>query len=326
MKYFLKTSDSFMKITVLDAATLGSDVTFDKWQTLGKLTVYNTTPTEQVVNRLENSDVAILNKVKMTKEILSALPDLKLICVTATGYDNVDLTACRELGIALCNVKGYSTHSVAQVTLSLALALMTHLPEYSESVKSGEYTKSGIQNKLTPVFHELYGKTFGVVGLGNIGKQVARVAKAFGCRVLCFKRTPDPDYNCVDLDTLLKESDIISLHLPLSSETKNIIDKKALSLMKKSAILINAARGAITDEDAVADAVKNGVIGGFATDVYSVEPMEISSPLQQIKDLSNVILTPHMAWGAYESRVRCIDEIAENISAFFSGEIRNRII
>ena len=315
-----------MKITVLDAATLGNDVTFDKWQALGELTVYATTPQNEVVNRLKNSAVAILNKVKMTGEILAALPELRLICVTATGYDNIDIKACKELNIAVCNVKGYSTHSVAQVTLTLALALMTHLPEYSECVKNGEYTKSGVQNRLTPVFCELYGKTFGIIGLGNIGKQVARVAEAFGCRVLCFKRTPEQNYNCVDLETLLKESDIITLHLPLSEQTKNIIGKKELALMKKSAILVNAARGAVTDEAAIADAVENGIIGGYATDVYSVEPLQENSPLQRIKNLPNVILTPHMAWGAYESRVRCINEIAENIKAFLKGENKNRII
>lgn len=315
-----------MKITVLDAATLGSDVTFEKWEALGELEVYNTTPAEEVVGRIKNSDVAILNKVKITREVITALDNLKLICVTATGYDNIDLTACEEKGISVCNVKGYSTHSVAQVTFTLALALMTHLTEYRDSVKSGEYTKSGVQNKLTPVFHELYGKTFGIVGLGNIGKQVARVAEAFGCKVLCFKRTPDPEFNCVDLETLLKQSDIVTLHLPLSDETKHIIGKKELALMKKSAILVNTARGAVTDEEAVAETIEKGIIGGFATDVYSVEPMQANSPLLKIKDLDNVILTPHMAWGAYESRVRCIEEIALNITAFFSGERRNRVI
>ena len=314
-----------MKITVLDAATLGKDVTFDKWQAFGELDLHQTTPADEVINRLKNSDVAILNKTKITKEVLTALPRLRLICVTATGYDNIDTVACKERGVAVCNVKGYSTHSVAQVTMSLVLALITHLPEYSQSVKSGNYTASGIANKLTPVFHELYGKTFGVVGLGNIGKQVARVAEAFGCRVLCFKRTPDPDYNCVDLNTLLRESDVVTLHLPLTDETFNIIDKNALSLMKKSAILVNAARGAVTNEQDVANALKDGVIGGFATDVYSLEPLQIDSPLQQIKDMPNVILTPHMAWGAYESRVRCIDEIAMNIDAFLKGEKRNRV-
>ncbi|MBO5105871.1 MAG: D-2-hydroxyacid dehydrogenase [Clostridia bacterium] len=315
-----------MKITVLDAATLGNDISFEKWEKLGELTVYNTTPAEEVINRLLDSDVAILNKVKITTEVIAALPTLKLICVTATGYDNIDLSACKEKGIAVCNVKGYSTHSVAQVTLTLILALMTHLSEYQGCVKSGDYTKSGIQNRLTPVFHELYGKTFGIIGLGNIGKQVARVAEAFGCKVLCYKRTPDPDFNCVDLETLLRQSDIVTLHLPLSDKTKNIIGEKELGLMKKSAILVNAARGAITDEAAVAKAIKNGIIGGFATDVYSVEPLEKDSPLQKIKNLDNVILTPHMAWGAYESRVRCIEEIAENISSFINGEQRNRVI
>ena len=230
-----------MKITVLDAATLGNDISFEKWEKLGELTVYNTTPAEEVINRLLDSDVAILNKVKITTEVIAALPTLKLICVTATGYDNIDLSACKEKGIAVCNVKGYSTHSVAQVTLTLILALMTHLSEYQGCVKSGDYTKSGIQNRLTPVFHELYGKTFGIIGLGNIGKQVARVAEAFGCKVLCYKRTPDPDFNCVDLETLLRQSDIVTLHLPLSDKTKNIIGEKELGLMKKSAILVAIA-------------------------------------------------------------------------------------
>ena len=225
-----------MKITVLDAATLGKDVSFEKWQGFGELEIYDTTPAKDVANRLKDSTVAILNKVKITEDILLSSPNLKLICVAATGYDNIDIDACNKQGVAVCNVKGYSTHSVAQVTLSLVLALMTHLPEYSAAVKSGEYTASGIQNKLTPVFHELYGNTFGVVGLGNIGKQVARVAEAFGCKVLCFKRTFDPEFNCVDLETLLKESDIITIHLPLSDETRNIIDKNALSLMKKTAM------------------------------------------------------------------------------------------
>ena len=309
-----------MKITVLDAATLGEDVSFEVWENLGELKVYHTTPAEKVIERLKDSDVAILNKVKITREVVAALPNLKLVCVAATGFDNIDTAACKEHSVAVCNVKGYSTHSVAQITVTLALALATHLLEYNE------YTKSGVQNRLVPVFHELMGKTFGIVGLGNIGKQVVRVAEAFGCKVLCFKRTPDPDYNCVDLKTLLSESDIVSVHLPLSEETRHIIGEKELALMKNTAILVNAARGAVTDENAVANAIENGVIGGFATDVYSVEPLEENSPLQRINGHKNVILTPHMAWGAYESRLRCMNEIAKNITAFFSGEMRNRII
>ena len=315
-----------MNITVLDAATLGEDVTFEKWEALGNLTVYKYTSASEVVPRLKDSDIAIINKVKMTDEVIKSLPKLKLICVTATGYDNISLSACKEMGVALSNVKGYSTHSVAQVTMSLVLSLITHLPEYCDSVKNGEYQKSGIENRLTPVFHELYGKTFGIVGLGNIGRQVARIAEAFGCNVLCFKKTPDPNYCCVDLETLLKNSDIVTLHLPLNDQTEKIIGKKELSLMKPNAILVNVSRGAVTDEKAVAEALKNHTIGGFATDVYSVEPMENISPLNEIKDFENVLLTPHMAWGAYESRIRCINEIAENIAAYIKNERRNRIV
>ena len=315
-----------MNITVLDAATLGEDVTFEKWEALGNLTVYKYTSASEVVPRLKDSDIAIINKVKMTDEVIKSLPKLKLICVTATGYDNISLSACKERGVALCNVKGYSTHSVSQVTMSLVLSLMTHLDEYCDSVKNGEYQNSGIENRLTPVFHELYGKTFGIVGLGNIGRQVARIAEAFGCNVLCFKRTPDPNYCCVDLETLLKNSDIVTLHLPLNDQTEKIIGKKELSLMKPNAILVNVSRGAVTDEKAVAEALKNHTIGGFATDVYSVEPMENISPLNEIKDFENVLLTPHMAWGAYESRIRCINEIAENIAAYIKNERRNRIV
>ena len=315
-----------MNITVLDAATLGEDVTFEKWEALGNLTVYKYTYASEVVPRLKDSDIAIINKVKMTDEVIKSLPKLKLICVTATGYDNISLSACKERGVALCNVKGYSTHSVAQVTMSLVLSLMTHLDEYCDSVKNGEYQNSGIENRLTPVFHELYGKTFGIVGLGNIGRQVARIAEAFGCNVLCFKRTPDPNYCCVDLETLLKNSDIVTLHLPLNDQTEKIIGEKELSLMKPNAILVNVSRGAVTDEKAVAEALKNHTIGGFATDVYSVEPMENISPLNEIKDFENVLLTPHMAWGAYESRIRCINEIAENIAAYIKNERRNRIV
>lgn len=315
-----------MNITVLDAATLGEDVTFEKWEALGNLTVYKYTSASEVVPRLKDSDIAIINKVKMTDEVIKSLPKLKLICVTATGYDNISLSACKERGVALCNVKGYSTHSVAQVTMALVLSLMTHLDEYCDSVKNGEYQNSGIENRLTPVFHELYGKTFGIVGLGNIGRQVARIAEAFGCNVLCFKRTPDQNYCCVDLETLLKNADIVTLHLPLNDQTEKIIGEKELSLMKPNAILVNVSRGAVTDEKAVAEALKNHTIGGFATDVYSVEPMENISPLNEIKDFENVLLTPHMAWGAYESRIRCINEIAENIAAYIKNERRNRIV
>lgn len=314
-----------MNIAVLDAATLGADISFDTWKRYGKLHLYASSSPETVVTHLAGCDVAILNKVKITREVLEQSPALRLICVTATGYDNIDLEACREKGVAVCNVKGYSTHSVAQVTLSLVLSLMTHLNEYSNYVKSGAYTKSGVANRLEPVYHELYGKTWGVVGLGNIGKQVARVAEAMGCRVIAYKRTPTPEYECVDLDTLCKEADIISVHLPLSEETYHCIDAENLKKMKSSAVLVNVARGAVINEEAVAKAIEDNTLGAFGSDVYDGEPLAETSPFQRILHAPNVLLTPHMAWGAKESRVRCVEEVGENIAAFLRSERRNRV-
>lgn len=314
-----------MKIVVLDAATLGSDICLEEWKQLGELTVYSTTPPELLAERLKDCEVAILNKSKIDSALLEKLPKLKLISITATGYDNVDINACRSRGIAVCNVKGYSTHSVAQVTLAIALSLITHLPDYAECVNSGAYTSAGIQNCLEPVFHEINGKTWGIAGLGGIGKQVARVAMAMGCDVLAYKQTPIDEFTCVDLKTLCQKSDILSLHLPLSEQTRGCIGENEIKLMKKDAILINMARGAIIDEAAVVKAIEENRLGGFGTDVFAPEPLTKDSPLQRILNRSNVIATPHMAWGAYESRMRCISEITENIKAFYRGDIKNRV-
>ncbi len=314
-----------MKITVLDASTLGSDVDLSCLSGIGETEIYDTTSKENVSERITDSEIIILNKVKIGKEELNRADKLRLICITATGYDNVDIEACRNRNIAVCNVKGYSTDSVAQTTLALAFALFMHLPFYDRFVKSGEYTKSGIHNRLEPVFYELRGKTWGIAGYGDIGRQVAKAAEAMGCRILAFSKTPKDGVENADIDTLCRESDIISVHLPLTDNTRHIIGKKQLDLMKPTAYIVNAARGAVIDEKAVADAVKNNKIAGFATDVYSVEPMAEDSPINEITGFDNVVLTPHLAWGAYEARVRCIDEVIENIKAFFSGERRNRV-
>ena len=250
---------------------------------------------------------------------------LKLICVTATGYDNIDLNYARENSIAVCNVRGYSTDSVCQVTVSMALYLLSNIYEYEKYVSSGEYTKSGVANRLSPVYHEISGKTWGIVGLGNIGRQVAKVAEALGCKVICHKRTEDKEFRCVSLETLMRESDIISVHVPLSKETENMIDKEMISLMKKESILINVARGAVCDEAALCEAVRAGRIAGIGIDVYSKEPFSKDSPYNSVMHLPNVCLLPHMAWGAYEARERCVCEVIENINAFFNGEIRNRV-
>lgn len=314
-----------MKIKILDSATLGDDLDLSMIKSMGDVTVYDKTPQKKVSERIKDAEVLILNKVKLNGENLPAAPDLKLICITATGFDNVDIDYCRENNIAVCNVCGYSTDSVAQLTVSLVLSLIMHIGEYNRYVKDGSYTKSGVHNYLKPTFHEIKSMTWGIVGYGNIGKKVAEVAKAFGCRVIVYKKTPVEEAECVDIDTLCRESDIITVHLPLSKETKEIINKERLAMMKKTAILVNMARGAVIDEAAVCEAMKNEEIGGFATDVYSVEPMPEESPFNEILGFKNTLLTPHMAWGAYESRVRCMEEVKKNIEAFFGGEIRNRV-
>ena len=278
-----------------------------------------------IAERIADADVIIINKIKNNKNSLALAKSLKLVCIFATGYDNINLDDCRAKNIAVCNVKGYSTHSVAQLTILMALNLIGKINDYCDFVKSGEYTKSGIANRLIPINHELFGKTWGIVGAGAIGKQVAKVAEAFGCRVLAFKRTADESLNCVSLETLLKESDIVSLHTPLNDSTRSLIGERELGMMKDGAILINVARGAVTDEAAVANAVLDGKIGAFATDVYSVEPFGADHPMAKIANCNNVMLTPHMAWGTLEARVRCLDEIMQNIESFLNGGKRNRV-
>lgn len=314
-----------MKITVLDAKTLGDDIDLSPLSDIAEVTVFKTTPPTDVRKRVLNSDVVILNKIKFNENIVGKNSGVKLLCVTATGFDNIDLDFCRSENIAVSNVVGYSTDSVAQLTLAIALSLFTHLEEYNLFSKSGEYTKSGIQNCLTPVYHEISGKTWGIVGFGNIGKKVCEIAKALGCNILVYKKTPEKHLPCVDIDTLCKNSDIISIHIPLNEATNNLINKERLALMKKDAILINSARGAVTDEEAITDALISGKIAGFGTDVYSSEPYPENHCFNKLKDYKNVILTPHMAWGAYEARQRCITEIAKNINAFYNGEKRNRV-
>ncbi len=315
-----------MNITILDKATLGEDISLDSLEALGKLTVYEKTSQQDAPQRIQNADCVILNKVKLTADILSSAPSLKLICITATGFDNVDAEYCKKHGIALCNVKGYSTDCVSQVTVAMALSLLNHLTEFDKYSKSGKYTASGLHNKLTPVFNEICGKTWGIVGYGAIGQRVAEVAKALGCKVIYYKKTPVQDKNCVGLDTLMSESDIISLHIPSNSETVGIISREKLNMMKERAILVNVARGNVVDEAAVADKILDGSLYGFGCDVYSTEPFPKNHPYSKLSDCDNVILTPHMAWGGFETRQRLVNEVALNIKAFMSEESRNRIV
>lgn len=315
-----------MKIVFLDAKTLGADIDLSGFSELGAVTIHDMTADSEAAARLADCDVAVVNKVKLNSSNLAGAKNLKLICETATGYDNIDCAYCGAHGIAVCNVTAYSTDSVTQVTIAMALSLMTHLREYDDYVKDGRYTRSGIHNQLSPYFHELRGLTWGIAGLGNIGRGVAAVAQAFGCRVLAYKRTPEPGYTCVPLETLCREADILSVHLPLMPETERLFDAEKIGMMKPNAIFINVARGAVADEEALVQAVEQGKIGGLGIDVYSAEPMAQDSPYQRILHRDNVVFTPHMAWAAHEARVRCMRIVRENIVAFFNGTKQNRVV
>ncbi len=314
-----------MKVVILDAKTLGDDIEFSVFEKFGELKVYPTTSPLQLNDRIKDADVIIVNKIKLDESNLPFAKKLKLICVTATGYDNIDINYCWKNEIGVCNVKGYSTDSVAQVTVSMALALSTRLYQFDRYVKNGKYTLGGVQNHLKPYFNEITGKTWGIIGLGNIGRQVARLAAAFGMDVIVNPHRAVDGYNCVDLDYLCKKSDIISVHVPLTGETKGMINKKRIDMMKDEVIFINVSRGAVADEEALTEAIENGKIGGLGIDVYSKEPMTNDSPYNRILNRDNVIFTPHMAWGAYEARVRCMNEIVKNIETFFMGGKRNRV-
>ena len=314
-----------LTIVVLYRDTLGDDVPLDALYALGDVAVYGLTAPELVGERIADADVVVINKIKMNESNLKHADKVKLICLAATGYDNVDTAYCREKGIAVCNVVGYSTQSVAQVTVAMALSLCTKLSQYRQFVMSGKYSRQPMMNRLEPIYHEIAGKTWGIVGFGNIGRQVASVAEALGCRVIVNKRTPVEEYPLVDIDTICREADILSVHTPLSAETRGLISAQRIASMKKDAILINVARGAVIDETAAAKAILEGRLGGLGVDVYSTEPFPVEHPYTALLDCENVCLTPHMAWGAHEARVRCLEEIAANIRAFFAGEIRCRV-
>lgn len=314
-----------MKIAILDKATLGEDIDLSCIRALGETYEHPSTTAEEMAEHAKDADVIIVNKVKCNEDTLAELENLKLICVAATGYDNVALDYCKSRGIGLCNVPGYSTDSVAQVSVALAMNLATHIGEYTDFVNSGKYTEAGLANRLVPVFHEMSAMKWGVVGGGGIGTKVAEIAKAIGCEVVVCRRKQEGDYPLADIDTLCRECDIISLHVPLSDETRNMINRERIESMKQGAVVVNTARGAVCDERALADAVKAKKIL-LGCDVYSIEPFGKDHPFAEIVGLENVCLTPHMAWGAYESRMRCVKIISENIKGYFGGSEQNRIV
>lgn len=314
-----------MKIAILDRDTLGEDVSLQPISKLGETSQYGLTSPDEVRERIRDAEAVVINKIKLSECNLRETA-VRLICVAATGYDNIDLEYCRSHGIALANVPGYSTDSVAQLTVSMALSLVTHLREYRGFVHSGEYSSSGVANRLIPVYHEISSMKWGVIGGGGIGMRVADIAKSLGCRVAVCRRKNEGDYPIEDIDTILETSDIISVHLPLSDETRGIISRERIERMKNTAVFINTARGAVTDEEALADAILSKRISALGVDVYSKEPFGEEHPFSRLLGLDNVCLTPHMAWGSQEARRRCIEEIGRNIEAYQSGQKRNRIL
>lgn len=316
---------SRIKIVFPDVSAIGVDLDYSAFEAYGEVVKYNQTSGDELAERISDATVIAVNKCKLTADVLKCAKKLKIICEAATGYDNIDLEYCRQNGIAVTNVAGYSTDCVAQLTFTMALNLMTHMKEYADFVSDSSYTKSGIANRLSPQFNEMAGKIWGIVGYGNIGKKVAEIARAFGCHIIAHSKTKKPDVECVDLKTLCSRADIISLHVPLTDTTRAMIGEAELKSMKKTAILINVARGAVTDEASVAEAIKNGTISALGCDVYSVEPFPPEHPYTEIKNLPNVCLTPHIAWGGFETRNRLLREMEMNLSAFLRGESRNRL-
>jgi len=316
-----------MKIVALERNSAGTDISVDCWNELGEVTCYpNTVTEEEVRERIQDADVIIANKAPMNERTLKDAPNVKLICELATGFDNCDLVYCKSRGIKVTNVVDYSTAMVAQHTFTLALALSQKLPHYDNYVKSGAYAAQDRFSNFDIPFLELEGKTWGIVGMGNIGKRVAKIATAFGCKVIFHSVTGKStctDYPQVNKDTLLAESDFLSLHCPLSDLSRNYIDKEALKKMKKTAILINVARGPVVNNSDLYDALVAGEIQAAGLDVIEKEPITPENPLSKLQDSNQLIITPHLAWASVEARTRCVEGVYLNIQAFKRGENRN---
>ncbi len=316
-----------MKIVILERNSVGSDVSVDCISDFGEVTVYGNTVTRQEVKeRVKEADIIIANKAPLDGETLKDAPKVKLICEFATGFDNCDLVYCSARGIRVANVRDYCTAMVAQHTFAMALALSEKLPHYDNYVKSGAYSAQDRFSNFDIPFYELEGKVWGIVGMGNIGRRVAKIAEAFGCKVIFYSVTGKStctEYRQVDFDTLLAESDFLSLHCPLSELTMNLIGEAALKKMKKTSILLNVARGRVVDNRALYQALVDGEIAAAGLDVVESEPLELSNPLAGLKDSNQLIITPHLAWASVEARTRCVWEAHENIAAFLRGESRN---
>lgn len=318
-----------MKIVILERNSVGEEVSVDCLKDFGEVIAYPNTAPRDVAQRIGDADIVVVNKTILNESTLKDATNVKLICEFATGYDNIDLDYCKSRGIRVTNVRNYSTASVAQHTLALALYLAESLKSYDMYVKDGSY---GAQDRFCNFdfpFMELDGKVWGIIGMGNIGKSVAKIASALGCRVIFHSVTGKStctEYRQVSFEELLKQSDVLSLHCPLSDLTRHLINKDTLAKMKKTAILINVARGPVVNSKDLCEALENGTIAAAGLDVLEREPIAESEPLGRIKDSNRLIITPHMAWASKEARTRLVGEVYKNIQAFLDGEERNVIV
>lgn len=306
-----------MKIVFLDAATMG-DVSFAPISALGELKCYQTSSREESLERVKDAEILIINKILVDKELIDAAPSLRLICEAATGVNNIDLEYAASKGIPVRNVVGYSTDSVVQMTFMMILSLVGKCRYFDDFVKSGEYSRSGLFTNVDRMFFELRGKRLGIIGLGNIGGRVAMVGEAFGMAVSYFSTSGtshSKDYPSVSLDTLMSESDIISIHAPYNQRTAGLIGETELRMMKPSAYIVNMGRGGIVDEAALAKVIDEGRIAGAGVDVFTAEPLPSDNPLMNVRNLDRLILTPHIGWASTEARQRLVQMIAGNISS-----------
>lgn len=318
-----------MNIVILERASVGDEISVEAIEKLGDVTIYNTTPIDLIPERIQDAEVIIANKSPLNEKTLDNASKVRLICELATGYDNVDLDYCRKRGIAVRNVKGYSTDAVVQHTFALCLYLFEKLDYYDNYVKSGEYSRQDSFSHYDYKFSELASKTWGVVGLGAIGSRVADIAAAFGCNVVRYSLRDNPSdsaYKSLDFDEFLSSCDIISIHCPLNDDTRGLFDYNAFSKMKRDAILINVARGGIVVDADLFRALNENLIYGAGLDVTSTEPMSDDNPLSNYMDSTRLIITPHMAWASVEARNRVVKETALNIEAFINDRPRNVIV
>ncbi|MHA4736789.1 D-2-hydroxyacid dehydrogenase [Dyadobacter sp. MSC1_007] len=312
-----------MQIVILDGYTLNpGDQDWEPVYKLGNVTIFDRSKTEEIVARAADAEIVLVNKVVLSAETLAQLPQLKYIGVMATGYNNIDVEAAHKHGVTVTNVKAYGPASVAQQTFALLLSLVNRAETHSQSVFAGEWTSSPDFCYWKTPLTELAGKTMGLIGLGDIGSQVANIALAFGMNVIAYRKHPVPvdGIEMVPLDDIFTRSDVISLHCPLTDETREIINRESLSRMKSNAIILNTGRGPLVNEADLAEALHNGVIAGAGLDVLSTEPPKADNPLLSAP---NCVITPHVAWATFEARKRLLQMVADNLEAFLRGEAKN---